>query len=217
MMTEAYGYTIVVVIAALSLALVRASAIRPTLLFVIIGAGIFILGFITGNVTHHADEGWFQAGSVRPPVQPIGAISGEQVADTATASLANGLAVKEDSRIAIEVFDDAASALVSRPSLQLRRGANLQIAGWAADPAAGAPCKALYLGVGKMNVVLPYGFARSDVASYFHDEAYTSTGFSGKISTDQLPAGLSSIKVECLSATGKTLFVSTDQRTLVIQ
>jgi hypothetical protein len=166
-------------------------------------------------VTHHADEGWTVAGKVHPVAETAGAVAGEFVAVPAVLGT-DGLPVKRGDAIGVEVFAPVSGALTNRPAVELRRGAKLEVAGWAADAPAGAPCKAVYVTIRGAHLGIPYGFARGDVAAYFKNDAFTSTGFSGTVATKTLPAGKSAVTINCLSADGKTVYVAPGDHELTI-
>jgi hypothetical protein len=174
-----------------------------------------VFGLVVGTVTHHADEGWSVAGKVHPVAETAGAVAGEFVA-VPVALGTNNLPVKRGDAIGIEVFAPASGALTNRPAVELRRGAKLQVAGWAADATAGGPCKAVYVTIRDAHFGIPYGFTRGDVAAYFKNDAYTSTGFSGTVSTSTLPTGTTAVTINCLSADGKTVYAAPGTHELTI-
>ncbi len=215
MMSEAYGLSLVAVLAALSIGIVRAAAVRPTALLALGIVGIFCAGFAAGHFTQRA-QGWDRAGQVRTPTQWAGSAAGESVS-IAPPSSERGLIVKNGSAVSVDIFDAAAAGVPgNHDTVDVPKGTLLKIAGWAADAEAGVPCRALYVAIGKVRFDVPYGSPRADVAAYYHNTAYTATGFSAQIPTSNLSRGPHAVKVECLSADGKTLFVLNRARGLVV-
>jgi hypothetical protein len=215
MMSEAYGLSVVVALAALSFGILRAASVRPTALLAVGIVGVFCVGYVAGHITQPA-AGWNRAGQVRTPAQWAGSAAGS--VSMAAPSSDHGLIVKNGSKVSVDIFGVATSGVPgNHDTVDVSKGTALQIAGWAADAEAEAPCKALYLAIGKLRFNVPYGRARPDVAAYYHNSAYTTTGFSGQIPTNRLSKGSYPVKVECLSADGKTLFVLNHPRALVIE
>jgi hypothetical protein len=216
MMSEAYGLSLVAVLAALSFGILRAAVARPTALLAVGFIGVFFVGYVVGHMTPSAN-GWDRAGQVRTPAQWAGSAGGETVS-LAAPSLGRGLIVKNGSKISIDILDAAnAGTPGNRDTVDLPKGALLQIAGWAADAEADVPCKAVYLEIDKLRFDVPYGQPRRDVAAYYHNSAYAVTGYRAQIPTNRLSKGSYAVKVECLSADGKTLFVLNRARALVIE
>jgi hypothetical protein len=216
MMAEAYGLSLVVVLAALSFGLLRAAAVRPTALLAAGIVGVFCVGYVAGHISLRA-EGWNQAGQVRTPALYTASTTGEAVSVVAPSSV-RGLIFKNGDKISVDIFDAAAAGVSgNHDTVNLSKGASLKMAGWAADAGADAPCKALYVAIGKVRFDAPYGGPRPDVAAYYHNSAYTLTGFSAQIPTGRFPKGAYPVKVECLSADGKTIFVLNRPRAVVIE
>jgi hypothetical protein len=216
MMAEAYDLSLLVALAALSFAVLRAAALRPTVLIAIGIAGVFCVGYVAGHITLPAG-GWNRAGQVHAPAQWVGSVGGESAAVRAP-SPDRRLIVKSGSKVSVDIFDLAsAGVLGNRERVDVAKGASLKIAGWAADGEADAPCKALYVSIGKIRFEVPYGRPRADVAAYFHNTALTATGFSSQLPTGALPKGSNSLNVECLSPDAKTLFVLNHARTVVVR
>jgi hypothetical protein len=216
MIAEAYGLSVVVALAALTFGVLRAAALRPTVLLALGIVGVFCVGYAAGHLTQ-PPAGWNRAGQVRAPAQWAGSAVGETVS-VAPPGVDRGLIIKTGGSVSVDIFDAAsAGVLKNRETVEMNKGTMLKIAGWAADSQAEGPCRALYLTFGKVRFDVPYGLPRTDVAAYFHKPSYTATGYGALIPTSGFSKGSYVVKVECLSADGKTLFVLNRLRTVVIK
>jgi hypothetical protein len=214
--TEAYGLSLIAILAAFSFAIIRVASTRRSALLWLSVAGVFAAGFVLGRLRLREDDPWATAGPVRAQGPVIAANAGLETAAPAESS-DRGLSVKKGGQIAVDIFDVADKPAPGQLDVvALPKGKPLTVAGWAADPDARTPCKAVFLTVGKARLEVPYGLARADVAAFYHDPDYLQTGFSARIPTQSLSKGSYPVTVECLAA-GNKLFVTDHPRTIVIE
>jgi hypothetical protein len=214
--SDAYGLSLIAILAALSFAILRVASTRRSALLWLCVAGVFAAGYVLGHLQRREEDPWATAGPVRAQAPVVTGNAGLQTAAPAD-SLDPGLSVKKGGQIAVDIFDVADKPAPGQLDVvELPKGKPLTVAGWAADPDARSPCKAVFLMLGKARLDVPYGLARADVAAFFHDPAYLQTGFSTQIPTLSLAKGSYPVTLECLAA-GNKLFITDHPRTVVIE
>ena len=97
-----------------------------------------------------------------------------------------------------------------RISVDSAAEAKVTLTGWAVDPEARVPARAVMLRVddGRLEVRAAYGILREDVARHFDEPGYALSGFRGSIAVDQLGPGPHRIQVSVVSRDGLTLQLS---------
>jgi hypothetical protein len=215
--SEAYGLSLIAILAALSFAIIRVASTRRSALLWLCVAGVFAAGYVLGHLRLRDDDPWATAGPVRPQVPVVAANAGFETSAPAQSVAERKLSVAKGGQIAVDVFDVADKPVPGKLDVvELPKGKPLTVAGWAADPEARSPCKALVLTVGNARLDVPYGLARADVAAFFHDPAYLQTGFNTQIPTGSFSKGSYRVTFGCL-ASGDKLFVTDHPRTIVVE
>jgi peptidoglycan/LPS O-acetylase OafA/YrhL len=94
-----------------------------------------------------------------------------------------------------------ASAAPSPQPPVVPQGSALTLGGWVVDPAAEQPASEVYLVVdGTQEVLASYGRDRLDVATFLHQPAYRSSGFTATVRTDTLSPGMHALTLRIVAA-----------------
>jgi len=82
---------------------------------------------------------------------------------------------------------------------------SVDIAGWVADPQDGAPLSNVTVYIDGLSIGPPtLGIARSDVATVYHNAAYTDSGYRMSYSTSSLPLGAHNVTVIATDSGGRS-------------
>ena len=98
----------------------------------------------------------------------------------------------------LEMLDDRADSTRKQYALEVAAAGTVYVSGWAWNEPGKTPCAAVALIAGRAAYPVRYGYARPDVAAYFHDDALTRTGYLGKISAAELGRGQHRLGVVCV-------------------
>jgi hypothetical protein len=101
--------------------------------------------------------------------------------------------------IQLETLDDHGGSTRKVPALETGAEGTIYVSGWAWNEPAKKPCATVTLVEGQGTFPARYGFARPDVAAYFHDDALTRTGYLGAVAARDLGRGKHRLNVVCVT------------------
>jgi hypothetical protein len=142
--------------------------------------------------------------SVALPIPAPTVMVSPRVSELSTSDVKGAVSAPASGLVAIDISDRAPGVSRKVTGLELGLHDTWTVAGWALDQDADTPCEAVGVVIdGRRSDSVSYGFARVDVARYFHDSARTNVGYSVQVPAAWLGAGHHVAVIICKNKAGK--------------